>query len=236
MAGVCRRECLGCPLGFRSKLFFLLLLVTPSFAAENRVVIGIIDTGLDLASSPQLVPYLCEGLQFEETGTDSFDRVPHGTHIAELIVKDINPKTHCIAMCKWLDVRGGESTFAINACLENLIGAGASYINMSLSGSYSNRHEKSLIRQALAKNIHVVTAAGNEGENLNEFPQYPACYKFDSPYFHVVAATTGGQLDSKSNYGDAVTATAPGYYKGRWGTSFSAARMTNFLVKKEASK
>ena len=220
-----------------------LLFPNVSFGEEKRIKIAIIDTGLQMFDS--VAPYLCEkSLHKDFTGQGMSDIVGHGTNITGIIASKINSKKHCIVIIKWFHSRKNYSQHStehrndvIVLGIRYAVSIKAKYINLSLSGYKPNTYEKYEIGEALKLGIKVIVAAGNSAQNLSiKCNAFPACYKFQSEDFYVVA-NYYGQLRAKlSNYGGPVN-----YYEdgtdvtagGRTfsGTSQSAARCTGNLVR-----
>lgn len=215
-----------------SKLFFFAALLSAQlYAFESRTVIGLIDTGIDLQTYPELQPYLCDHLQFDETNTDNTDRIGHGSLVALLAVNGLPKDEYCIAMCKWLDVKHSDGP-VISNCINRLIDANARYLNMSLGGTGYDQQEKDALQRAIDARIQVFVAAGNNGKNLDIFEYYPPKHNFKSPYFHVV----GADDYAFSNFGAVVTDHACAHYGNATGTSFSTPRILNQTVKRERLK
>ncbi|MEN3026339.1 MAG: S8 family serine peptidase, partial [Chlorobiota bacterium] len=105
---------------------------------------------------------------------------------------------------------------------------GAHIINTSWGGGGGGATEYQVIQQAIALGSLVVAGVGNNGENVDYAPFYPACY----PGVLSVGATTPSDAAATwSNYGVAVQVYAPGEnilsttpnngYGATGGTSFS---------------
>jgi subtilisin family serine protease len=168
-------------------LILALLFSFNLIAAENRIKIAIIDTGI----AGYQTEYLCENGLRTMVGDDGLDRSGHGTNIASIITQHLDFKKYCIISYK-VYYKGNIQDTRVAASVLDAIAAGAKYINMSFSGSDSSPFEKLAIRLAVEKGINVYVAAGNDGKNLDVFCNvYPACYKFGvgQEFFHVVAAS-----------------------------------------------
>jgi subtilisin family serine protease len=197
--------------------------------AESRRIIALVETGLNPA--PEVLPYLCESGSRDFTGTDMKDRIGHGTVIAKLAVEGLDPRKVCFVVLKWANQGGGSPEHVLQA-IKYAIGIGASIINLSLGGESWSTDEHRALEVALAQHIHVVVAAGNDGLNMSRVcPYYPACYRFKSPYFHVVGSYDGDVREEWSNWGTPITDRACGISAGLRGTSLSAARVTNRIAR-----
>lgn len=209
-------------------LAFFLLASWPAQAKE-RYRIAIIDTGFD--RNPALLPYECDKLSLDLTGTDGLDRIHHGSHVVSLAMADLNPAEWCFVMIKWINHDGDDVQETIPKAINYAVSIGAKIINLSLGGRYDGPKEKAAILRALRAGIHVVVAAGNEQANLDLICGYfPACYPFRSRFFHVVASP-----HRSSNRGGTVTETYNGtcFYAGYRdeGTSYAAGRATNAIAR-----
>lgn len=208
---------------------------------ETRKRVAIIDTGIN----PDTIDkkYLCKGPHFDLTDTDMRDRRWHGTHMYAIITRNINPKTQCVLIVKYIDIKPPVSMEQVFAPFDVLLTQNVSYINYSSSGRVYFKKEETAIKALLKKKVHVVVAAGNDDINLEYCTAYPACYKFDSNYFHVI----GNGLDSKfkfnhTNYngpittyinGNNVCVTVNKYPMCMSGTSQATAKFTSELIKHE---
>lgn len=209
-----------------------LLCYWPNASAAERRAIAIIDTGIGFV--PELLQYECVAKSQDFTGTDLQDRIGHGTAITRLVTDGLDPNKFCFFMIKWLD-HDGQPDAAQNVVrsINYAIDAGANIINMSLGGTAWSPTEEEAVERALASHIHVVVAAGNSGFDLSRTcPYYPACYRFRSPYFHVVASYDGDVRERWSNFGPQVTDRACGVFGDVRGTSISTAKITNRIAKR----
>lgn len=168
-----------------------------------------------------------------ETAADPETSVAgHGTFIAGLI-------TLVAPDCRILPVRafssdGVSNAFTVAAAIKYAADHGANVINLSFGSPKKSRIVQDAIKYARQRGAVLVAAVGNEDENIDRFPQYPAALR------HVIGVAAIDQESRKavfSNYGGDVSVTAPGVglasaYPGgdqqsgdyaRWsGTSFAA--------------
>ena len=200
------------------KYLFLFLFCLPSYAEEdNRIKVALLDTGINV--SRRLSPYMCSTGHKDFTGTNLNDSHGHGTQLAKIISRRINPKTTCIVNIKILKSGNYEESLAPQAltyALSNL--NNLKFVNLSFSGPNPIKQEYKAIKIALKENIKVVVAAGNDKKNLNkECSVWPACFKFANPGFYVAGSR-------RSNYGSFVRV-----LPGPW-SSQAAARLTGRLA------
>jgi subtilisin family serine protease len=103
-----------------------------------------------------------------------------------------------------LDANGRGNTFVLAYAIEYAVANGADIINLSLGADCDSDVLKEAIDAALANNVLVVAAAGNDGSNV---PQCPA------KYFGVIGVTavrSDNSVPEWANYGDWVQLAAPG--------------------------
>jgi len=76
---------------------------------------------------------------------------------------------------------------------------GADLINYSIEGSSYFKHEHNAFKYAKAKGVTIIGAAGNDENNLDTFPAYPANYK-KTGLDNLIVVTT--QTSAVGNYSD----------------------------------
>jgi type VII secretion-associated serine protease mycosin len=175
------------------------------------VVVAVIDTGVD-ADHPELAGRVVPGYDFVNDDADPADDHYHGTFVAGVIAAKPDNGAG-IAGAAWdasimpLKVLGadGSGTDAdVATAITWATDHGADVINMSLGGPESSPVLKDAIDYAVAHDVVVVAAAGNEG---SDEPHYPAAY----PDVVAVGATDwAGNLTGFSSYGSWVDVAAPG--------------------------
>lgn len=150
------------------------------------------------------------------------DNDNHGTHCAGVIVANANNDVGVVGVASNINAKimvckalGGSNSVtdtvkvieAINYAMAN----GAQMINASWGGDLS-KTEDTALRTAIKKcGLLIVAAAGNEGENNNLVPCYPASY--NSEYDNIISVGSidcDGEMSDFSNYGSSVDVLAPG--------------------------
>jgi len=192
------------------------------YATETRLKIAILDTGI---APDTLKEYYCKDGSKDYTYTSLTDDHGHGTNIASIIVKDLDPTKVCIQVMKifyektkqisWfyeemqnLNIGFTMAHFNLHIykkALIDLVTNKPDIVNMSYSGGTTIGLEEKTIRELLNNNTKVFIAAGNEGLNLNEkCDTYPACYKkrIKHPNLHII-----GNYSKHSNYGNKIVTT-----------------------------
>ncbi|MEB3188501.1 MAG: S8 family peptidase [bacterium] len=177
---------------------------------SEQVVIGIVDSGVDLAH-PDLKAKLLPGYSSVEPGKLPKDDMGHGTHVAGIAAASTDNGEGVAGLasnCKILPVRvlgaraGSAATIA-----EGLIWAadhGADVVNMSLGFYDENETVAKAVQYALSKNVVLVATMGN---NNLEKKRYPAAYP------GVIAVGSSDRADNKStfsNFGAWMSVSAPG--------------------------
>ncbi len=205
-----------------------------------NIIVAVIDSGMDVAH-PDLAPNVwvntgeIAGNGMDDDGNGYIDDVngfdffngdndpddpawlSHGTHVSGTIgasgnngvgVVGVNWRVQLMA-CKVGDYYLSDS--AIIAAFEYAVRMGARVANCSFGGYYYSQAEYDAISAANEAGMLVVCAAGNDSNDNDAFPSYPASY--DLPNIIAVAASTRlDEMASFSNYGrESVDVAAPGY-------------------------
>lgn len=137
----------------------------------DGIKIAVIDTGVDF-NHPDLFGWgpdgkVIGGYNFIQEGTPPLDTNGHGTQVAGVIAADgqligVAPKAKILA---YKVSENGEtvSSDLIIKAIDKAIEDGADIINISLGVNKTNASIEHAVNRALAKEIFVVTAAGNDG-------------------------------------------------------------------------
>ena len=146
------------------------------------------------------------------------DHNGHGTHVAGIIgargnndrgISGLCWKTNIVSV-RILDAEGRGYVAQQVAGIEYALRVGAKIINCSFGGPESSSAVRDAIAEARSKGALIVAAAGNEGDNTDAKPFYPAAYP-DSNVLSVAATDDRDRLASFSNYGKTtVDLAAPG--------------------------
>src|SRR5262249_35982897 len=161
-----------------------------------------LDTGVD-ANHPDLRGAVLQGFDVVGNTTSTADVEGHGTSVAGIIAARSDNAAGVAGIC-WtctilpVKVLGADGTGDMATLASGIIGAadaGARVINMSLGGPVGGPTLDQAIAYAVAKNVVLVAAAGNDGTST---PFFPAA----NPNVIGVAATDeADQLYSWSNRG-----------------------------------
>lgn len=164
----------------------------------------------------------------------------HGTHVSGIVAGRGNNGTGISGLCwsgslmavKFMDENGRGSTSDAIDGIGYAIHEGARIINCSFGSSKKSSALNDEVNYAKSKNTLLVVAAGNNSQNIDSKPIYPASFT-QGNIVTVASTTAGGALSSFSNYGKkAVDIGAPGSnifstylgstYKTLSGTSMAA--------------
>jgi thermitase len=142
----------------------------------------------------------------------------HGTHVAGIIGGRGNNATGVAGICwsasivpvKFMNSQGKGSTSDAIDGMEYAAKKGAKIINASFGCPSSSESLHDAVDYVQDKGVLLVVAAGNDSEDIDSHPEYPASYT-DSNILAVAASTDEDTLASFSNYGkSAVDVAAPG--------------------------
>jgi subtilisin family serine protease len=142
----------------------------------------------------------------------------HGTHVSGIVAAHGNNDQGIAGVCwsaklipvKFMNSRGKGSTSDAIAGIEYAVKAGAKVINCSFGSSSKSKALKDAVEHAKKHNTLLVVAAGNNGDNIDKKPDYPASYG-DPNILTVAASTADDTLASFSNFGsEDVDVAAPG--------------------------
>ncbi|MCU0560140.1 MAG: S8 family serine peptidase [Desulfobacterales bacterium] len=219
----------------------------------GSVLVAVIDTGADY-SHPDLAGSIDVGLGWNFIAGDAnpIDRDGHGTHVTGSLaavgdnaigVAGICWSARLMVLKAFDDVGVGRVSDIIDAMNYARLG-GARIVNASFTGTSFSFAERDAIDLLNAAGILLVASAGNEGEDNDRVPIYPASY----PIGNIIAVAALQQDDSLagySNYGAAsVQVAAPGSlilstyplgldptgYRTKFGTSMAAPHVSGLAA------
>ena len=175
--------------------------------------VAVLDSGVDL-DHPDLAPNLVPGYDFVNNDAQPMDDNGHGTGVAGIIgaatqngigVAGVAWNARIMPI-KVLDAEGNGTDAAVANGIRWAVSHGADVINLSLGGAGSSDTLRTAVEAAVAADVLVVAAAGNESTTL---PSYPAAYPYES-VLGVTATDNAGQFAWFSNHGWWVDIAAPG--------------------------
>lgn len=201
----------------------------PEFWKKGRegenITIAVIDTGCDIYH-PNLKERIIGVKNFtnEDGGTENIvtDYIGHGTHVAGIIAASdigngmvgVAPKANLLIL-KALGKKGGTYISVIEA-INYAVQKGVNIISMSLGGKIDDENLHKAIINAKNKNILVVCAAGNDGDNNSKSIEknYPAMY---NEVISVGSINTNKESSRFSASNNEVDLVAPGQGLGNSG-------------------
>lgn len=219
---------------------------------ENRVI-AIIDTGCDI-THPDLADRILKVRNFTTDDNSAIDKVTdyvgHGTHVAGIIAANENqsgiigvaPKAKLLIL-KALSKNGGSYDAVVQA-VNYATSQKVDVINMSLGGPTAYGPLETAIKNAIANNISVVCAAGNEGDGRSDSIEisYPASY-VNAISVGAMTVSRSASIFTDSNYtvdllapgenlsGQGIYSTAPGgKYVLMRGTSMAAPHVAGAIA------
>ncbi|MEM9847236.1 MAG: S8 family peptidase [Bacteroidota bacterium] len=187
----------------------------------NLVKIGIIDTGADVSNPEPYYPLynvFANGYDFVADVAAQNDDNGHGTQMTSIIGGLLDAQAAQNIEIYPLRALDGSGTGLLSDIIEAVHFAICDTINiLNLSLGYKtdkadlfDQFFKDVLQQAIANNILVIVAAGNQGECIGiNNPYYPASFDLDG-MITVGAAECIGAYAPFSNYGNPVDVLTPG--------------------------
>lgn len=180
---------------------------------RSKVTIAVIDTGVDL-DHPDLRDNLVAGYDFVNRDADPNDDNGHGTHVAGIAAAIPFNNQGIVGVAggakimpvKVLNANGSGNSLDIYLGIMYAVKNGADVINMSLGSGAPSQLIKEAVEYALAQDVVVVAATGNDGWDVVGFPA-----AFDGVIGVGAIDWIGGFLFTNfSNYGPETDLMAPG--------------------------
>jgi serine protease len=206
---------------------------------SRSIIVGVIDTGIDY-NHPDLAANIwrntreiagngidddangfrddIRGWDFRNNDADPFDDNAHGTHVAGIIGAVGNNGVGVTGVAwnvqlmplKFLGADGSGSTSSAVSAINYAVANGAKILNNSWGGGGFSQALNDAVARARAAGVIFVAAAGNEANNNDTRPSYPANIAVDN-VLSVAATDSSDRLASFSNFGaTTVDIAAPG--------------------------
>lgn len=179
----------------------------------RETLIAVVDTGVDYTLADLAGKVRTDiGLDLVNEDKDPIDDNDHGTHVAGVIaaksnngysMAGIHPYSRILPI-KVLDEDGSGYGSDIALGIKYAVDNGAKVINLSLGTDSMDPVIEDVLKYAAKKQVTVVAASGNDGENRLSYPA-------SSKYVIAVGATNSqDQPTSFSNFGEGLDVVAPG--------------------------
>jgi Subtilase family/Putative Ig domain len=214
--------------------------VWDKFSGSDSLVVAVVDAGFDFhhpdlkgknwinRAEAEGLPgvdddnngYVDDSLGWDFVDNDNLpqDYHGHGTYISSIIAAGFDNHEGIagilaqgrIMPVRVLDASGHGDQAAIAKGINYAVKNGAKAINFSIGGAGDNQALRSAFQAAQKAGVPIIVAAGNDGQDLNARPSYPASYNLDN-LLVVAAHDHTGKLCAFSNFGKtAVHLAAPG--------------------------
>ncbi|EST23154.1 hypothetical protein N566_25920 [Streptomycetaceae bacterium MP113-05] len=157
-------------------------------ATGEGVVVAVVDTGVD-ADNPQISPALTGGEDFVGKTGGTEDQVGHGTRVAGIIAAREADDTGFSGLAKAAKIMplrytGGDDpdqkgdSGTMSEAIDHAVSKGVDIINISsdTADKKPNTGLEAAVARAVAADILVVVAAGNDGTDGKLEKTYPAAY------------------------------------------------------------
>ncbi len=175
---------------------------------DDYVLVAVIDSGVD-TDHELLADRLVESdINFSSSGERNCveDDYGHGTHVAGIVANHTLNNVK-IKPYKVLNYEGQGSLGAIAVAIDVAVADGADIINLSLTAKGKSQVMTDAINNAVANDVNVVVAAGNNGKDLDNSYYSPACIE---SAITVSATDRNDNLADFSNYDGTIDIAAPG--------------------------
>jgi subtilisin family serine protease len=191
--------------------------------AARGVTIAVVDTGADL-TAPDLAAKSPGAFNVRTTQRDVRDDMGHGTFVASIAAGSPSNGEGIAGFggeAQLLAIKAGPGDGSFTdldeaAAITYAVDHGAKVVNLSLGGPQSTATEKRAVEYAVAHDVLLVAAVGNEHDRGNP-TEYPAALiqpagsnGVGGPGLAVAASTLSGSRAHFSNTGSYVSLAAPG--------------------------
>lgn len=177
---------------------------------SKDMVVAVIDDGIDIKHK-DLMNQIIAPYDVLLDSTTKISIGEHGTHVSGIIASMMNNGiggTGIAPNVKIMPINVFDNEEALYSDvivgIDYAIEHDADIINLSLGGTEDSELLNDAIQRAYQAGILIIAAAGNDGENINDYP---------ASYDHVIAVSATNQYDKIayfSNYGPNIDIAAPG--------------------------
>lgn len=187
--------------------------------SQKKVRVGIIDTGIDLKAAEFAGRIdFAKSYNFIGSNTNIQDYNGHGSHVAGIIgashasdarIWGVNPNVEFVIL-KAFTMYGFATSGSVLKALDAALKANVKVVNASYGSQSYDKAEFEALDRLRKAGVLFVAAAGNQSQDTDEKPYYPAGYDL-SNIVSVGASTRTDQPASFSNHGKTtVDVFAPG--------------------------
>lgn len=171
-----------------------------------EMIVGIIDTGIDLKHEFLQDRIIETGFNLSDTGAESSedDDEGHGTHVAGVVVDNTTENVKIMSY-KVLNEYGNGDISTVSLAIDKAVSDGVNVINMSLGAKGKSSAIETAVNNAVNKGVTVCVAAGNNGADASKYT--PASI---GNCITVAAIDAYDKFPYWTNWGSAVDIIAPG--------------------------
>lgn len=206
------------------KYILTILLLLATIALSKTITVFVPDSGIDVRND-ELMKHVPKKYHKDPLRSKIEDTHGHGTHVSGIILKGVCKEVILIPCIYYYNGSLGYNNLQrLIKCINKATKEKAKIINLSGGGSEPSPKEREAIRKFLNTGGVFIAAAGNNGQNLDLFPYYPACYRLKGMYT-VGNLLNNGKKASSSNYAEWVY-WARGMGIKSWGLSGTKRRMS----------
>ncbi len=152
-----------------------------------------------------------KGWNFVKESNDPYDDNSHGTHCAGTIGAIGNNSAGVTGVCwrvrivsmKFLDESGDGNVGNAARAIVYAANLGVKILNNSWGGNEYSSALYDAIQYADSKGVLFVAAAGNDGVNTDQYPNYPSCYELDN----IISVAASDNKDQRAVWGSEDTPT-----------------------------
>ncbi len=146
-----------------------------------------------------------KGWNFVNNTNDPVDDNSHGTHVAGTIGAAGNNGVGVTGVCwqirllplKFLNANGDGNTYNAAKAITYAADLKVKILNNSWGGTDNATYLLEAVQYAADKGVLFVAAAGNDGLNTDEYPNYPACYEVGN----IISVAASDQSDQRALWG-----------------------------------
>lgn len=183
-------------------LLILFLIVFPKIGEtrKKQLRVLVLDTGLDIEDI-RFKSKLCPEIGKDFTGTELKDVNGHGTSIVGLIKENAKNSNYCLIIVKYFTNGSTNNSSALTNAYNYIQEIKPDIVNFSGGGSRFLEIESLTIQNLF--NTKFFVAAGNDNNNIDFIPYFPASLNFNNVY--PIGALNKKNKANFSNFGSRVT-------------------------------